>query len=52
MDRDDIGRIGELIASTLSFEIRVLCHIIGRIFLPKIGKFDFMFERELPLMFH
>lgn len=47
LDLDDIDGTGELIASTLLTDIRVLCHIIVRIFLSKTSRFDFVFKREL-----
>lgn len=52
LDRDDVDGIGNLIAGTLSIDMRLLHHIIKRVFIPKTGWFDFVFERELALMYH
>lgn len=40
LDHNDVDGIRDLIASTLSTDMRLLCHIIGWISLPKAGKFD------------
>ena len=47
--RDDI--VGDVLVPTLSVEMRVLHHIIGGIFIPKLGRHDFIFERELCMIY-
>lgn len=48
----DVDGIGELIASTLTTNMRLLHHVIGWIFIMKIGQFDFVSERELAFLYH
>ena len=48
--RDDI--IGDVLAPTLSVEMRVLHHIIGEIFILKLGRYDFVSKKELCMMYH
>ena len=48
--RDDV--VGDMLAHTLSLEMRLLHHMIGGIFIPKLGQFDFISERELMVMYH
>lgn len=50
MGRDDI--VGDVWAKTLCLEMRLLHHMIGGIFIPKLGRFDFVSERELMVMFY
>lgn len=45
LNRLDIEEIGEFMSNTLSTNMRLLHHIIGRIFLPKNGRFDFISKR-------
>lgn len=52
MDREDVGGIGDLIANPLSTYLRLLHCINGRIFLPKIGIFNFVSEGELAVTYH
>lgn len=52
LDREDIAGIGDLMANTLSIDLRLLHHIIEWIFLPKIGRFDFVSKRGLVLMYY
>lgn len=52
LDRLDVGGIGEFMSNNLSIELRLLHHIVGRIFLPKIGRFDFVLKIELVVMSH
>lgn len=52
LDRLGVGRIDDLISSPLSIGMRLLHHIIRRIFIPKTGRFDFVSERELAMMYH
>ena len=47
MKRDDINPIGTIIASSLSLKMRLLHNFISRIFIPRIGKFDWVNERDL-----
>lgn len=51
LNRLDIEGIGRFKSNTLSTDLRLLHHI-GRIFIPKIGRFDFVYERELAMMYH
>ena len=48
--REDI--VGEFLASTLLVEMRILHHIIGGIFIPKLGRWNFISERELAVIYH
>lgn len=50
LDRDNVDGIGDLIASTISINMRLLHYIIGRIFISKTSHFDFVSKRELALM--
>ena len=44
MERDDVNEIGNVIASSLSLEMRLLHNFISRIFIPRIGRFDWVSE--------
>lgn len=44
----NVKGIGDLMSNTLSTNLKVLHHIIRRIFIPKTRIFDFVSERELP----
>ena len=50
LGRDDIRGVTTVSAIQLSVEMRLLHHIVARIFLPKTGRFDYITERELMLM--
>ena len=50
LERDDVRGVTTVSAVQLSVEMRLLHHIIARIFLPKIGHFDYITERELMFM--
>ena len=50
VERDDV--VGDVMANTLTLEMRVLHHMVCKIFIPKVGRFDFMSERELMVMFY
>ena len=50
LGRDDVNPIDNVSASQLSVEMRLLHNIIERILFPKVGRFDFIFERDLILM--
>lgn len=52
LDREDVGGIGDLIANTLSMNLRLLHYIIGRIFLSKTERFDFISGWELVVTYH
>lgn len=52
LDRDDVDKIRDLIASTLSINMRLLHHIIRRIFIFKTDIFDFVSKRKLALMYY
>lgn len=41
----DVEDIGEFKSNTLSTDLRLLHHVIGRIFILKTSRFDFVFER-------
>ena len=48
---NDINPLEETPASRLPIEMRLLHNIINKILFPKIDRFDFIFERNLVLMF-
>ena len=50
LERDDIRGVTSVTAVQLSVEMRLLHHIVARIFLPKTGRFDYITERELTVM--
>ena len=50
MEKDDVDEIGTIIASSLSLEMRLLHNFISRIFIPRIGRFDWVSERDLAFM--
>ena len=50
MERDDVNIVGTIILSSLSLEMRLLHKFIRRIFIPRIGRFDWVSERDLGFM--
>ena len=50
MKRDDVNIIGIIVASSLSLKMRLLHNFISRIFIPRIGRFDWVSERDLTFM--
>ena len=50
LERDDIRGVTTVTAVQLSVEMRLLHHVVARIFLPKTGRFDYITERELLIM--
>ena len=50
IERDDVNEIGVVTASSLSLEMRLLYNFISRIFIPRIGRFDWVSERDLAFM--
>ena len=50
LERDDVRGVTTVSAIQLSVEMRLLHHIVARIFLPKTGRFDYITERELMFM--
>ena len=46
MERDDVNLVGTIIASSLSLEMRLLHNFISKIFIPRIGRFDWVSDRE------
>lgn len=52
LDRMDVEGIREFKSNTLSTNLRVLHHILGRIFILKIGRFDFVSKRNLAMMYY
>ena len=50
LERDDIRGVTTVIAVQLSVEMRLLQHVVARIFLSKTGRFDYITERELLIM--
>ena len=50
LEKEDVNVIGTVVASTLSLEMRLLHNFISRIFIPRIGRFDWVSERDLAFM--
>ena len=50
MGRDDMK--GDIIASSLTLEMRLLHHMIGGILIPKLRRHDFVSEMELMVMYY
>ena len=50
LERNDVDEIDIVIVSSLSLEMRLLHNFIRRIFIPKIGRFDRVSERDLAFM--
>ena len=48
--RDTYNSKGNIIASSLSLEMRLLHNFISRIFIPQSGRFDWVSERDLAFM--
>lgn len=44
--------IGDVMVSHLSLEMHIWYHVIKRIFIPKMDRFDFISVRELAMMYH
>lgn len=52
LERSDVKGITELFANRLSVEMRLLHHILGRILFSKTGRFDFISERDIVIMYY
>ena len=50
MEKDDVDEIGTLIVSSLSLKMRLLHNFISRIFIPRIGRFDWVSKKDLAFM--
>ena len=50
MEKDNMDEIGTLVASSLLLKMRLLHNFISRIFIPRIGRFDWVSERDLAFM--
>ena len=48
--RGNFNSKGNIVASTLSLEMRLLHNFISRIFIPRSGRFDWVSERDLAFM--
>ena len=48
--RSNYNSKGNIVASTLSLEMRLLHNFISRIFIPRSGRFDWVSERDLAFM--
>ena len=51
LEKEDVSGIDLVQANQLSVEIRLLHHIISRIIFPKTGRFDWVTERDVSLMY-
>ena len=51
LEKDDVTGIDIVQANQLSVELRFLHHIISRIIFPKTGRFDWVTERDISLMY-
>lgn len=52
LERQDVMAFEEILESHLSVEIRLLHHMTTRIFIPRVGCFDFIIERDVTIMHH
>ena len=52
LDREDCNPYMVISANDLEAESRLLLSIIGRILFPKTGRFEFISERDLAIMYH
>jgi len=52
LNRENVSGIGNVMANTLSLEMRLLHNFFSRIFLSRIGRFDWVTERDLSFMGH
>ena len=51
LEKEDVSGIDLVQANQLSVELRFLHHIISRIIFPKTGRFDWVIERDISLMY-
>ena len=51
LERSNVTSLKNLQANLLSMEIRLLHNIVSRIFFPKIGRFDWVNEKDTAFMF-
>ena len=51
LEKEDVSGINLVQANQLSVELRLLHHIISRIIFPKTGRFDWVTERDVSLMY-
>ena len=52
LEREDCNPYMVISANDLGAESRLLLSVIGRILFPKIGRFEFISERDLAIMYH
>lgn len=49
-EREEVIDLGNLFANQILVEIRILHNIVNKIFFPKIGKFDWVTEKDIAMM--
>lgn len=52
LSQEDVTAIDEILTNQLFIELRLLHHIISRIFLPRIRRFDFVTRKDIAIMYH
>lgn len=50
--REDVGEFKKIEEKNLNVEMMLLHDMISRIFFPRVGRFDFVLEKDVNVMYH